>query len=212
MFDFHYASSSLYCLLFAELLVAEGLDNCRLLGKIRFHVAIPLPFPPSLPWMPFGNISPSVKSLLCHSISLYPTPHPPAPPLTILLSPPASLIRCCSAWSTLDGINADFIYLFKPGLVVIFSCGDAALVKYQMVFLQFLICRHWVQMQSWWFQKCPIYSKWEKSEILTVRCNLFTVSLLSASALSLSIFLFQSIVSLFFPWQTAQSKPVTPKI
>lgn len=37
-----------YCLLFAEPPVAEGLDNCRLLGKIRFHVAIGLPSPSSI--------------------------------------------------------------------------------------------------------------------------------------------------------------------
>lgn len=70
-------SASLYCLLFVEPLVAEGLDNCRLLGKIGFHVAICLPpLPPSHLWMPFGNIPPSVISLLCHLIphSLSPWP------------------------------------------------------------------------------------------------------------------------------------------
>ncbi len=67
----------LYCLLFVEPLVAEGLDNWRLQGKIRFHVALCLPpLPPSLLWMPFGNILPSVISLLCHLISLSLSPWP----------------------------------------------------------------------------------------------------------------------------------------
>lgn len=70
-------SGSFYCLLFVEPLDAEGLDDCRLLGKIRFHVMICLPpLPPSPLSMPFGNIPSSVISLLCHLISISRSPWP----------------------------------------------------------------------------------------------------------------------------------------
>lgn len=43
--------------------------------EIRFHVAIsPLLAPLSSSQMPFGNISPSVESLLCHLISFFCSP------------------------------------------------------------------------------------------------------------------------------------------
>lgn len=160
-FDFHYAfsdSGSFHCLLFVEPLVEEGLDNSWLLGKIRFHVAICLPpLPPlSFPWMPFGNIPPSVISLLCHLISFSLSPWPF---LSLSLCLPLSLTY--SAWSTLYSIKADF----KPNLAMTTDFqvhGETALClqKYRThrggwspdIICRILICCLSVQAQSWYVQ------------------------------------------------------------
>lgn len=119
----HYAvshSSSLYCLLFVELLVAEGLDNCRLLGKIRFHVVIPLPFLHLFPECP------SVASFLLWNlfyVTQYPFIHPPD----------HFALSGCLSHSVLFNLERTRQYkcwFLSPiwPWQLIFSCGETALV------------------------------------------------------------------------------------